>query len=64
MSIVHLALRGSSIVVVAALLLMFGTPFVLLRTQTDIFPQINIEADEDEHNGQLSRDPITSAISW
>jgi len=42
MWIVHLALRRPYTFVVAALLLLLLTPFVLLRTPTDIFPAINI----------------------
>jgi len=42
MWIVALALRRPYTFVVAALLLLLLTPFVLLRTPTDIFPSINI----------------------
>jgi multidrug efflux pump subunit AcrB len=42
MWIVRLALRRPYTFVVAALLLVLITPFVLLRTPTDIFPSINI----------------------
>ncbi len=42
MWIVRLALRRPYTFVVAALLLLLLTPFVLLRTATDIFPSINI----------------------
>jgi multidrug efflux pump subunit AcrB len=42
MWIVRLALRRPYTFVVAALLLVLITPFVLLRTPTDIFPAINI----------------------
>src|ERR1700677_1254184 len=42
MWIVSLALRRAYTFVVAALLLLLLTPFVLLRTPTDIFPSINI----------------------
>jgi multidrug efflux pump subunit AcrB len=42
MWIVHLALRRPYTFVVAALLLLLLTPFVLLHTPTDIFPSINI----------------------
>jgi multidrug efflux pump subunit AcrB len=42
MWIVQLALRRPYTFVVAALLLLLLTPFVLLRTPTDIFPPINI----------------------
>ena len=42
MWIVHLALRRPYTFVVAALLLVLLTPFILLRTPTDIFPAINI----------------------
>jgi multidrug efflux pump subunit AcrB len=42
MWIVRLALRRPYTFVVAALLLLLITPFVLLRTPTDIFPSINI----------------------
>jgi multidrug efflux pump subunit AcrB len=42
MWIVQLALRRPYTFVVAALLLVLLTPFVLLRTPTDIFPAINI----------------------
>jgi len=42
MWIVRLALRRPYTFVVAALLLMLLTPFVLLRTPTDIFPGIDI----------------------
>jgi len=42
MWIVLLALRRPYTFVVAALLLLLLTPFVLLRTPTDIFPSINI----------------------
>src|ERR1044072_458183 len=42
MWIVRLALRRPYTFVVAALLLLLLTPFVLLRTPTDIFPAINI----------------------
>ena len=42
MWIVRLALRRPLTFVVAALLLLFITPFILLRTPTDIFPNINI----------------------
>lgn len=42
MWIVQLALRRPYTFVVAALLLLLVTPFVLLRTPTDIFPGINI----------------------
>jgi multidrug efflux pump subunit AcrB len=42
MWIVSLALRRPYTFVVAALLLLLLTPFVLLRTPTDIFPSINI----------------------
>ncbi|MDB6113887.1 MAG: cation/multidrug efflux pump, partial [Lacunisphaera sp.] len=42
MWIVQLALRRPYTFVVAALLLLLLTPFVLLRTPTDIFPNINI----------------------
>ena len=42
MWIVLLALRRPYTFVVAALLLVMLTPFILLRTPTDIFPAINI----------------------
>ncbi len=42
MWIIRLALRRPYSFVVAALLLLLMTPFVLLRTPTDIFPAINI----------------------
>ena len=42
MWIVRLALRRPYTFVVAALLLLLLTPFVLLQTPTDIFPSINI----------------------
>src|SRR6195256_4581650 len=42
MWIVRLALRRPYTFVVAALLLLFMTPFVLTKTPTDIFPAINI----------------------
>src|SRR5947209_16667477 len=42
MWIVRLALRRPYTFVVAALLLLLMTPFVLVRTPTDIFPDINI----------------------
>src|SRR5213078_2891541 len=42
MWIVRLALRRPYTFVVASLLLLLVTPFVLLRTPTDIFPSINI----------------------
>jgi multidrug efflux pump subunit AcrB len=42
MWIVRLALRRPYTFVVAALLLVLMTPFILLRTPTDIFPSINI----------------------
>jgi multidrug efflux pump subunit AcrB len=42
MWIVRLALRRPYTFVVAAILLLLVTPFVLLRTPTDIFPAINI----------------------
>ena len=42
MWIVRLALRRPYTFVVAALLLVLLTPFILLRTPTDIFPNINI----------------------
>jgi multidrug efflux pump subunit AcrB len=42
MWIVRLALRRPYTFVVAALLLVLVTPFILLRTPTDIFPAINI----------------------
>jgi multidrug efflux pump subunit AcrB len=42
MWIVRLALRRPYTFVVAALLLVLMTPFVLVRTLTDIFPTINI----------------------
>jgi multidrug efflux pump subunit AcrB len=42
MWIVRLALRRPYTFVVAALLLLLLTPFILLRTPTDIFPSINI----------------------
>jgi multidrug efflux pump subunit AcrB len=42
MWIVKLALRRPYTFVVAALLLLLLTPFILLRTPTDIFPAINI----------------------
>jgi multidrug efflux pump subunit AcrB len=42
MWIVNLALRRPYTFVVAALLLLLASPFVLLRTPTDIFPSINI----------------------
>jgi multidrug efflux pump subunit AcrB len=42
MWIVRLALRRPYTFVVASLLLLLVTPFVLLRTPTDIFPAINI----------------------
>src|SRR5437016_3237957 len=42
MWIVRLALRRLSTFVVASLLLLLVTPFVLMRTPTDIFPDINI----------------------
>ena len=42
MWIVQLALRRPYTFVVAALLLVLLTPFILLRTPTDIFPAINI----------------------
>ena len=42
MWIVKLALRRPYTFVVAALLLVLITPFILLRTPTDIFPAINI----------------------
>ena len=42
MWIVRLALRRPLTFVVAALLLLIITPLILLRTPTDIFPNINI----------------------
>jgi multidrug efflux pump subunit AcrB len=42
MWIVLLALRRPLTFVVASLLILLLTPFVLLRTPTDIFPSINI----------------------
>src|SRR5579864_6596751 len=42
MWIVRLALRRPYTFIVAALVLLLLTPFVLLRTPTDIFPNINI----------------------
>src|ERR1700690_319874 len=42
MWIVQLALRRPYTFVVASILLLLLTPFVLLRTPTDIFPSINI----------------------
>src|SRR5215813_14725413 len=42
MWIVRLALRRPYTFVVGALVLLLLTPFVLLRTPTDIFPAINI----------------------
>src|SRR6266481_5014543 len=42
MWIVRLALRRPYTFVVASLLLLLLTPFVLMRTPTDIFPAINI----------------------
>src|SRR5580765_1118384 len=42
MWIVRLALRRPYTFVVVSLLLLLLTPFVLLRTPTDIFPSINI----------------------
>ncbi len=42
MWIVQLALRRPYTFVVAALVLLLLSPFVLLRTPTDIFPNINI----------------------
>jgi multidrug efflux pump subunit AcrB len=42
MWIVRLALRRPYTFVVAALLLLLITPFVLTKTPTDIFPAINI----------------------
>ncbi len=42
MWIVRLALRRPYTFVVASMLLLLLTPFVLLRTPTDIFPAINI----------------------
>src|SRR5437667_12799347 len=42
MWIVRLALRRPYIFVVAALLLLLMTPFVVTKTPTDIFPAINI----------------------
>src|SRR5207244_5360133 len=42
MWIVRLALRRPYTFVVASLLLLLLTPFVLMRTPTDIFPSINI----------------------
>src|SRR3954466_13504326 len=42
MWIVRLALRRPYTFVVASLVLLLLTPFVLLRTPTDIFPAINI----------------------
>ena len=43
MWIVRLALRRPYTFVVASLLLLLLTPFVLMRTPTDIFPAINID---------------------
>jgi len=48
--IVKLALRRPYTFVVAALMLLLLTPFVLLRTPTDIFPEINI--------------PVVSVVWW
>src|SRR2546425_11983536 len=42
MWIVRLALRRPYTFVVAALVLLLLTPYILLRTPTDIFPSINI----------------------
>jgi multidrug efflux pump subunit AcrB len=42
MWIIRLALKRPYTFVVAALLLLLITPFVLMRTPTDIFPSINI----------------------
>src|SRR6478752_9359731 len=42
MWIIRLALRRPYTFVVAALLLLLVTPFILMRTPTDIFPAINI----------------------
>ena len=46
MWIVRLALRRPYTFVVRALVLLLLTPFVLLRTPTDIFPAINIPVDQ------------------
>ena len=50
MWIVKLALSRPYTFVVAALVLLLLTPFVLLRTPTDIFPEINI--------------PVVSVVWW
>src|SRR6266403_995091 len=42
MWIIRLALKRPYTFVVAALLLLLVTPFVLLRTPTDVLPEINI----------------------
>jgi len=42
MWIVQLALRRPYTFVVAALVLLLLTPFVLLRTPTDIFPEVDV----------------------
>ncbi len=44
MWIVRLALRRPYTFVVAAILLLLLTPFILLRTPTDNFPAINIRS--------------------
>ncbi|HWY32790.1 MAG TPA: efflux RND transporter permease subunit, partial [Candidatus Acidoferrum sp.] len=58
MWIVQLALRRPYTFVVAALLLLLITPFVLLKTPTDIFPSINIPVVSIiwSYNGLTERD--------
>jgi multidrug efflux pump subunit AcrB len=58
MWIVRLALRRPYTFVVASLLLLLLTPFILLRTPTDIFPSINIPVVSIiwQYNGLSARD--------
>jgi multidrug efflux pump subunit AcrB len=58
MWIVQLALRRPYTFVVVAILLLLVTPFVLLRTPTDIFPAINIPVVSIiwQYNGLTARD--------
>jgi multidrug efflux pump subunit AcrB len=67
MWIVQIALRRPYTFIVAALLILLATPFVLLRTPVDVFPEIDIPvvAILQSYNGlsaQEMRDRITTPI--
>ena len=69
MWIIRLALSRPYTFVVVALLLLLVTPFVLIRTPTDVLPSINIPVVSllvivVKGSGAISFDPLLASLSF